>query len=105
MSTVRIISPIDGSVYAERPPIDDAALEGVVSRARAAQAEWARVPVKERVAKALAFLDALVAMNDEMVPELAWQMGRPVRYGGEKGGVEERVRYMASIAEDCARAL
>ncbi len=98
--TVKIISPIDGSVYAERPFIADAALEGVVSRARAAQAEWAHVPVKERVTKALAFLDALLAMNDEMVPELAWQMGRPVRYGGEKGGVDERVRYMAGIAEE-----
>ena len=39
-------------------------------------------------------------MNDEIVPELAWQMGRPVRYGGEKGGVEERTRYMVQIAED-----
>ncbi len=98
--TVKIASPIDGSVYAERPFIADAALDGVASRAHAAQAEWARVPVKERVRQALAFLDALLAMNDEMVPELAWQMGRPVRYGGEKRGVDERVRYMAGIAED-----
>ena len=37
-------------------------------------------------------LDALVAMNDEIVPEIAWQMGRPVRYGGEKGGVKERTQ-------------
>jgi acyl-CoA reductase-like NAD-dependent aldehyde dehydrogenase len=98
--SVKIISPIDGSLYAERPFIADAALEGVVSRARAAQAEWAKVPAKERVAKALAFLDALVAMNEEMVPELAWQMGRPVRYGGEKRGVDERIRYMAGIAAE-----
>ena len=26
-------------------------------------------------------------------------MGRPVRYGGEKGGVEERTRYMVELAE------
>ena len=32
--------------------------------------------------------------------ELAWQMGRPVRYGGEKGGVEERIRAMAAMAEE-----
>jgi acyl-CoA reductase-like NAD-dependent aldehyde dehydrogenase len=100
MATIKIISPIDGSVYAERPQIADAALEAAVSRARAAQAEWALVPVKERVAMSLAFLDALLATNDEMVPELAWQMGRPIRYGGEKRGMDERVRYMASIAEE-----
>jgi acyl-CoA reductase-like NAD-dependent aldehyde dehydrogenase len=37
--------------------------------------------------------------NDEIVPELAWQMGRPVRFGGERG-VEERARYMIGIAEE-----
>jgi acyl-CoA reductase-like NAD-dependent aldehyde dehydrogenase len=31
-------------------------------------------------------------MNDEVVPELAWQMGRPVRYGGEFGGVDRAHR-------------
>ena len=44
-------------------------------------------------------------MNDEIVPELAWQMGRPVRYGGEKRGIEERVRYMAAIAEEALAPL
>jgi acyl-CoA reductase-like NAD-dependent aldehyde dehydrogenase len=38
-------------------------------------------------------------MNQEVVPEIAQQMGRPVRYGGEFRGVEERARYMARIAE------
>ncbi|MEC8197237.1 MAG: amino acid permease, partial [Pseudomonadota bacterium] len=36
--------------------------------------------------------------NDDIVPELAWQMGRPVRYGGEFGGFQERASYMADIA-------
>ena len=52
----------------------------------------------------LRFLDALLAMNQEVVPELAQQMGRPVRYGGEFRGVEERTRYMVRIAEDEPRA-
>jgi acyl-CoA reductase-like NAD-dependent aldehyde dehydrogenase len=105
LNPVKIISPIDGLLYAERALATDTALDAAVSRARAAQAEWARVPVAERATASLAFLDALVAMNDEVVPELAWQMGRPVRYGGEKRGVEERVRYMVSIAEDALAPL
>ncbi|TJV88511.1 MAG: aldehyde dehydrogenase family protein, partial [Mesorhizobium sp.] len=40
-----------------------------------------------------------VAMTDEIVPEIAWQMGRLVRYGGEFGGVRERTSYMVEIAE------
>ena len=38
-------------------------------------------------------------MNDEIVPEIARQMGRPVRYGGEFGGFNERASYMAEIAQ------
>ena len=30
-------------------------------------------------------------------------MGRPVRYGGEKGGVEERIRAMVALAEEALR--
>jgi acyl-CoA reductase-like NAD-dependent aldehyde dehydrogenase len=100
---VKIISPIDGSVYVERPVAADAEVDAAVGAARAAQAEWENVPVAERGRYALAFLDALVAMNDDIVTELAWQMGRPVRYGGEKGGVEERVRAMVDIAEDALK--
>lgn len=96
---VKIVSPVDGSVYAERPFTSDAALDAVLSRAKGAQAAWALAPVAERVERTLAFVDAVLAMNDEIVPELAWQMGRPIRYGGEKGGLDERARYMAGIAE------
>jgi acyl-CoA reductase-like NAD-dependent aldehyde dehydrogenase len=45
-------------------------------------------------------VDALLDMNDEIVPELAQQVGRPIRYGGEKRGVEERGRYMLAIAAE-----
>ena len=39
-------------------------------------------------------------MGDEIPAELAWQMGRPVRYGaGELRGFAERARYMIDIAE------
>ena len=35
-----------------------------------------------------------------MTEELAHQMGRPVRYGGEFGGLQERTSHMAKIASD-----
>ena len=88
METVKLKSPVDGSIYVERPVAADQAIDAAVSRARAAQAEWAQVSIARRGEYLLAFLEALLSMNDEIVPELAWQMGRPVRYGGEKGGVE-----------------
>ncbi|MER8507345.1 aldehyde dehydrogenase family protein [Mesorhizobium sp. M0199] len=97
--TVKIKSPIDGSIYAERPLATDQAIGAAVERAKAAQEKWAQTPVVERGKYMLAMLEALVAMSDEIVPEIAWQMGRPVRYGGEFGGVRERVSYMVEIAE------
>jgi acyl-CoA reductase-like NAD-dependent aldehyde dehydrogenase len=99
----KIISPIDASVYAERPVARDAEIDAAVRAARAALPEWKAIPVAERKRYILAFLDALVAMNDDIAVELAWQMGRPVRYGGEKGSVEERTRAMVALAEDALR--
>ena len=97
--TVKLKSPIDGSIYLERPIATDQAIGAAVERAKAAQAKWVDTPIVERGKYLLAMLEALLAMNDEIVPELAWQMGRPTRYGGEKGGVEERTRYMVALAE------
>ncbi|MBX3574723.1 MAG: aldehyde dehydrogenase family protein [Mesorhizobium sp.] len=101
--TVKIKSPVDGSIYAERPVASDQAVNAAVERAKAAQAKWVDVPVAERCRYMLAMLEALVGMSDEIVPELAWQMGRPVRYGGEFGGVKERVQYMVEIAEQALK--
>ncbi len=101
--TVKLKSPIDGSIYAERPVASDQAVNAAVERAKAAQVEWARVLIAERCKYMLAMLEALVAMTNEIVPELAWQMGRPVRYGGEFGGVKERVNYMVEIAEQALK--
>jgi acyl-CoA reductase-like NAD-dependent aldehyde dehydrogenase len=98
--SVKIISPIDGSVYAERPIASDAAIDAALSTARTALPKWRATPVAERGRYMLAFLDALLAMNDDITTELAWQMGRPVRYGGEKGGAEERTRAMVALAEE-----
>lgn len=101
--SLKVISPIDGSVYAERPIATGAAIDAALSGARAALPQWKATPVAERSRYMLAFLDALLAMNDDMTVELAWQMGRPVRYGGEKGGIEERTRAVVALAEEALK--
>jgi acyl-CoA reductase-like NAD-dependent aldehyde dehydrogenase len=100
MSDIVCISPIDGSELVRRPAATEAALAQALEAARAAQREWLKVPIAERSAYVLRFLDAMLAMNQEIVPELAQQMGRPVRYGGEFRGFEERVRYVVDMAEE-----
>ncbi|WP_321505525.1 aldehyde dehydrogenase family protein [Breoghania sp.] len=97
--TVKLVSPVDGSIYIERPLATTGEIAGAIAAGKAAQADWAHVSIAERGKLCLAALEALLAMGEEIVPELAWQMGRPVRYGGEMGGVEERARYMVELAE------
>ena len=97
---IRCISPVDGRVYAERAVATEAAITTAIAQARGAPAVWRRVPVAERARYCLAAVDAMLAMQDEIVPELAWQMGRPIRYGaGELRGFAERAHYMIGIAE------
>ena len=98
--TIRCISPIDGSVYAERETLSPDAARAAVARAARAQKAWAARPLDERIALVQKATANVGAMNEEIVPELAWQMGRPVRYGGEFGGFNERATYMAKIAHD-----
>lgn len=97
---ITCISPIDGSVYAERTPLGASDAAAAVARARDAQAAWAARPLAERIALVQDGVARVGAMNDAIVPELAHQMGRPVRYGGEFGGFNERATYMADIAQD-----
>ena len=98
--TLKCISPIDGSVFAERETLSAQAARDAAGRARAAQAAWASRPLQERIDLVMAGVAAVGAMNDEVVPELAHMMGRPVRYGGEFGGFNERASYMAGIARE-----
>ena len=87
------------SVYATRPvePIDG--VRRRLAAARAAQAAGRPCPLAERIELVREGIARLERVNADLVTELAWQMGRPVRYGGELGGVRERADYMASIAE------
>lgn len=98
-NTVKIVSPIDGSVFAERPIAEDAAVGAAIEGARRAQAEWRAISVEQRAPIVEAMVEEMLAMAEEIVPELAWQMGRPVSSGGgELSGFEQRARYMISIA-------
>ena len=98
--TIKCISPIDGSIYAERPILSRSEADAVVTRAKIAQRKWNMRPIEERIELVKAGVAAIGAMNEEIVPEIAWQMGRPIRYGGEFGGFNERASYMADIAID-----
>lgn len=98
--TLQLVSPIDNSIYAERPVAGQAEVEERLGLARNAQRAWASEPLDARVRIVRAAIAALRDDNENIVQEIAWSMGRPVRYGGEIGGVEERAFHMADIASE-----
>ena len=105
MKPIKLISPVDGSVYAERMPLTLEAARAAVARAKAAQPAWAARPLDERIALVKAAVQALNDDKARVVEELAWQMGRPTRFGGEFGGLNERTNYMAGVAAEALAPL
>ncbi len=98
---VDIISPVDGSTYASRDHATDSAINAATAAANSAQSHWAALSVAERAKYCTSAVTAMLAMKDDIVPELAWQMGRPVRFGaGELGGFEERATAMIAMAQN-----
>lgn len=103
--SLHCISPIDGSVFAERPTLTLDEAKASVLRLTKAQKAWAARPLKERIDLVMAGVAKIGEQNDEIVPELAKMMGRPVRYGGEFGGFNERASHMATIAEESLKPI
>lgn len=102
MTVQQILSPVDGSIYAERETVTPAQLDAVLARAQAAQAGWRATPLGERIAVVERMVQHMQANAAAIATELAWQMGRPVAYGPMEinRGFQERARHMASIAAD-----
>jgi len=94
------ISPVDGREYARRPLTPPAEVDRAIEQARRAQRKWAQVPLEERCRIVSGFIAAMEELNPEIVPELAWQMGRPVRYQGELRSLTDRVKGMIEIAAE-----
>ena len=105
MTTLTCISPIDGSVFATRECLSQTDAKSAVAAARSAQADWAARSLEDRIALVRAGVARLGEMTDEVVPELARMMGRPVRYGGEFGGTDERASHMADIAAESLKPI
>ena len=99
MNEITCISPIDGEIFAKRNTLSLKDAKDKVQLLRAAQKAWSARPLAERILLVMEGVDAVGRMNDQIVPELAQMMGRPIRYGGEFGGFKERAQYMSEIAE------
>jgi acyl-CoA reductase-like NAD-dependent aldehyde dehydrogenase len=98
---ISVVSPVDGSIVAERAQATAKDIEQALAAATAAQAEWAGLPVATRAQFCRRAIDALLEQGAAIAEEITRQMGRPLQYSpGELRGLEERARYMIDIAAE-----
>lgn len=97
----KTITPVDGSVYLERPLATPAQIDVALTAAVSAQGSWRAMALAERVTLLTRAVDAFVADAANVATEISWQMGRPVAHSpSEVRGFEERARHMLSIAAE-----
>lgn len=102
MKLQKTISPVDGSVYAEREIVADAAIEAALAKATGAQKHWRSVAVAQRAELCRRMVAWCVSHADALGEELSWQIGRPIAQspGEIRRGFQERALYMCGIAEE-----
>lgn len=97
---ISIISPVDGSIIAERTLATEKEIVKIVVSSRSALTEWRKLALTKKAEICNNAIDNLVKISDELAQEITWQMGRPIKFSsGEIRGLEERGRYMIDIAE------
>ncbi len=99
-NVIKIVSPIDGTVIAERKLATEDEVNSTLQCAVAAQVQWKSTAISERAKLCHKAIACIVAKSAEIAREITLQMGRPIKYAaGELSGLEERASYMIDIAE------
>lgn len=94
------VSPVDGSVYAERALASSGEIDAALARAVEAQREWRHTPLSARADICRAMTAYMIERSEEIGEELTWQMGRPIIYSPMeiRRGFAERAAYMTEAA-------
>lgn len=95
----QVVSPIDGSVYAERELSSlDESLDALAA-AHSAQRAWSSVPLEGRQALLEKAVELFLEAEDELAQELTWQIGRPIAHSpSEIRTFADRARTMITLA-------
>ena len=104
MSIQKTITPIDNSVYLERPLSTQNEIDNVIENSKRSFQSWKSASIDDRIKIINKFIDNLIALKPEISKEICWQIGRPIsQCGNELRGFEERSRHMVEIAKESLR--
>ena len=97
---LKTISPIDNSIYVERPYASSSEIENTLKLSEQSKLIWKNTSLDERKKLVSKFVECFLSNNKEIEEELCKQMGRPLsQCAGEMRGFEERAKYMIENAD------
>jgi acyl-CoA reductase-like NAD-dependent aldehyde dehydrogenase len=100
MTLLTVDNPYTGDVACTVSLADEAAVNTVLDRARAAARTARTAPLAERKAWCERMVAAMEAQADRIAQDITQMMGKPLAQArNEVGGMAERARHMISIAE------
>jgi acyl-CoA reductase-like NAD-dependent aldehyde dehydrogenase len=100
---MKITNPATGAVIASVDADTSAVVRRKYATARAGQHEWARVPLRKRLATIGKFRERIVAMHETLARTLTQEVGKPIRQSrNELNGLLARIDFF--LAES-SRAL
>ena len=101
MSIQKTITPIDNSLYVERPLSSNNEINDILDKSKRSFISWKNTSIDDRIIIINKFIDNLLNLNTEVSKEICWQIGRPItQCGNELRGFEERSRHMVEIAKE-----
>ena len=99
-NNIQIVSPVDGSIVAQRKPAGEADIFNAIEVSSSVQSAWQHTSVQQRAALCHKAIDIMRDNAADLAIEITRLMGRPVLYSpGELRGLEQRARYMIDIAD------
>ena len=103
MATLEVRNPATGKIEATLPADDAKSVKAKYLRARAAQAEWARTPLKRRIAAIKDFRARVIAETEKLARILTSEVGKPISQSrNELKGLIPRLDF---FLEETAAAL
>ena len=97
---LKTISPIDNSVFVERPYATSSEIENALNLSDQTKLKWKNTSLSERKELVSKFVEDFLSNHKEIEEELCRQMGRPLsQCAGEMRGFEERAKYMIDNAD------
>ncbi len=74
MSIQKTITPIDNSVYLERPLSTQNEIDNVIENSKKSFQSWKSTSIDDRIKIINKFIDNLIALKPEVSKEICWQI-------------------------------